>query len=211
MNLTEEILIEEASRFATSVSQHSFSELYGCTDGKRVSTFFEKRFQSVLSRFYDFQLGNAAKGIDFPSLNVDMKFTSHEHPQSSSPFLNHRQRVFGLGYSLLVFVYCRSENHTDRSSCFNIESCSYLCATETGDARITAKIIDILSGGGNKKHIEQMLLSFDFPQSDATEIADSVMQHKVVQGKITISLAMQYRLTFGTSPKSKPFPFAAIL
>jgi len=36
---------------------------------------------------------------------VDIKVTSIRQPQSSCPFKSARQKIYGLGYSLLVFVY----------------------------------------------------------------------------------------------------------
>jgi hypothetical protein len=48
--------------------------------------------------------GNLAKGIDFPELGVDIKVTSIRQPQSSCPFKSVRQKIYGRGYSLLVFV-----------------------------------------------------------------------------------------------------------
>jgi len=54
---------------------------------------------------YQFPPSNSAKGIDFPEIDVDIKVTSFKQPQSSCPFRSARQKIFGLGYSLLVFVY----------------------------------------------------------------------------------------------------------
>lgn len=57
----------------------------------------------------------SAKGIDFPELGVDLKVTSVQQPQSSCPFRSPRQKVLGLGYSLLIFVYQKSDNEEDRT------------------------------------------------------------------------------------------------
>lgn len=51
------------------------------------------------------QGGNSASGIDLPGLGVDIKVTSIKQPQSSCPFKSATQKVYGLGYGLLVFVY----------------------------------------------------------------------------------------------------------
>lgn len=86
-------------------SAHGEPRLYGVTDGKAVGTYLEHRFREVLRTKYAFEEGSSAKGIDFPGIGVDMKVTGFRQPQSSSPFKSARQKVLGLGYSLLVFVY----------------------------------------------------------------------------------------------------------
>ena len=73
-------------------TQHWEPSLYGVTDGKAVGTYLEHKFQSYLHASYDYTEGSSAKGIDFPSINVDMKVTSIKQPQSSCPFKSARQR-----------------------------------------------------------------------------------------------------------------------
>ena len=102
--LTIETLRAEAANFAVAESAHEEPSLYGVTDGKAVGTYLERKFQRFLHDKYRYQGGSSAKGIDFPDLEVDLKVTSVNQPQSSSPFRSARQKVLGLGYSLLVFV-----------------------------------------------------------------------------------------------------------
>jgi hypothetical protein len=103
--LTATALISEATTFAALQSALPVPELFGVTDGKAVGTHIEKAFKAYLAKSYLFEEGNAAKGVDFPELAIDLKVTSVDQPQSSSPFQSARQKIFGLGYSLLVFVY----------------------------------------------------------------------------------------------------------
>ncbi|MEQ9486209.1 MAG: hypothetical protein RIG27_28545 [Coleofasciculus sp. F4-SAH-05] len=63
-----------------------------------------------------YEVGSSASGIDFPGLQVDMKVTSIRQPQSSCPFKSARQKIFGLGYSLLIFVYEKSDNSQSRTA-----------------------------------------------------------------------------------------------
>ncbi len=104
-DLTIELLSREARMFADIESSHSEPSLYGVTDGKAIGTYFERKFQAYLKERYTFEEGSSARGIDFPSLGVDIKVTSVTQPQSSSPYRNARQKIYGLGYSLLIFVY----------------------------------------------------------------------------------------------------------
>jgi len=41
---------------------------------------------------------------------VDIKVTSIRQPQSSCPFKSARQKIYGLGYSLIVFVYDKKDD-----------------------------------------------------------------------------------------------------
>jgi len=45
-----------------------------------------------------------------------MKVTSSRQPQSSCPFKHARQKIYGLGSSLLVFVYDKTDNPADRNN-----------------------------------------------------------------------------------------------
>lgn len=59
----------------------------------------------TLAGIYEYEQGNSASGIDLPGLGVDIKVTSIKQPQSSCPFKSASQKIFGLDYHLLVFVY----------------------------------------------------------------------------------------------------------
>ncbi len=111
--LTIKILCKEAKIFAEKESTHSEPALYSVTDGKAVGTYFEHKFQSHLHAKYQYDEGSSAKGMDFPVLGVDMKVTSIKQPQSSCPYKSARQKIFGLGYSLLVFVYEKNRRSKD--------------------------------------------------------------------------------------------------
>jgi hypothetical protein len=107
--LTAKLLLQEAKDFAQSESGHRERSLFGVTDGKAVGTYLEHKFQDCLQQKYSYVKGSSAKGVDFPKLGVDIKVTSITQPQSSCPFKSARQKVYGLGYSLLVFVAFMSE------------------------------------------------------------------------------------------------------
>ena len=85
-----------AHLFAVQTSTGTFPDLYGVTDGKAVGTKIEANFKDYLSLAFDYSRGNAAHGIDLPSVNTDIKCTSIRQPQSSSPFKSASQkRGFG--------------------------------------------------------------------------------------------------------------------
>jgi hypothetical protein len=119
--LTIENLCAEAARFAEIESIYDEPTLYGVTDGKAVGTYLEHKFIAYLARNYSYQPGNSASGIDFPELAVDIKVTSIKQPQSSCPFRSATQKVFGLGYHLLIFVYDKYDDPENRTGRLNMQ------------------------------------------------------------------------------------------
>ena len=111
--LTIETLCTEAAVFSVAESRHPEPLLYGVTDGKAIGTYLEQKFKLYLKQKYDFVQGNSASGIDFPQLLVDIKVTSIKQPQSSCPYKSARQKIFGLGYGLIIFVYDKTDNSTN--------------------------------------------------------------------------------------------------
>jgi hypothetical protein len=103
--LTLSSLKTAARDFCTLLSATQIPNLYGVTDGKAVGTYVEFAFNQYLSTNYQYTLGSAALGIDFPELEVDLKVTSIRQPQSSCLFRNASQKVYGLGYHLLILAY----------------------------------------------------------------------------------------------------------
>ena len=97
MELTLDILIDEAREFSQIISSQNHRELIGVTDGKAVGTYVEHLFQNYLKERYTMTVGSSALGIDLPSVNTDIKTTSYAQPQSSCPFKSARQKIFGLG------------------------------------------------------------------------------------------------------------------
>jgi hypothetical protein len=103
--LTVELLCKEASAFAEIESTYPEPSLYGVTDGKAIGNYLEHKFRAHLNAKYIFAPCNSASGIDYPDIEVDQKVTAITQPQSSCPFKSARQKIFGLGYHLWVFVY----------------------------------------------------------------------------------------------------------
>src|SRR5215467_10730893 len=113
-------LCAEATAFAKAESAHCDPALFGVTDGKAVGTYLEHKFLTHLMQKYEFPPGNSAKGIDIPSLNVDLKVTSIKQPQSSCPYKSARQKIWGLGYALLVFVYDKQDDAGKKTCTLNM-------------------------------------------------------------------------------------------
>lgn len=198
IKLTIEELQKEAKIFANSESKHKEKSLYGVTDGKAVGTYLEHKFQNHLEKSFDYVKGSSAKGIDFPELSVDMKVTSIKQPQSSCPFKSARQKIFGLGYSLLVFVYDKIDDQSDNTGRLNIKHTIFIDSSRTGDYQTTTGIIKILNNNANKDDLlalfSERMLPID--EVEANRIASELLKKKPLIGYLTISNALQWRLQY---------------
>ena len=190
-------LLEEAGRFAKAESLHDEPSLFGVTDGKAVGTYLEHKFQGLLEARYSFEVGSSAKGIDFPDLRVDMKVTSIRQPQSSSPFESARQKVRGLGYSLLVFVYEKLDD-ADTPSRLNILHTVFVAESRTADYQTTRGIREIIKKDGNEEDLVAFMRDRNLPidDSEAVALAKELLSDPPRQGYLTISNALQWRLQY---------------
>ena len=196
--LTHKLLQSEARIFSEKESKHKESSLYGVTDGKAVGTYLEHKFQAYLHENYSYTEGSSAKGIDFPELMVDMKVTSIRQPQSSCPFKSARQKIFGIGYSLLIFVYEKSDDQNSKTGSLDIKHTIYVNSSRTADFQTTSGIISIIENQGNKDDLlaffSERMLPVD--EVEANRIADELLNNKPELGYLTISNALQWRLQY---------------
>lgn len=197
-DLTIELLSREAGAFADLESSHSEPTLYGVTDGKAIGTYFEHKFQAYLKERYAFEEGSSARGIDFPGLGVDIKVTSVTQPQSSSPYRNARQKIYGLGYSLLVFVYEKRDDADSMTGSLNILHSILVDSDRTADYQTTSGIHRIIENDGNMDDIFAFLQERRIPvdESECMRIAEDVLANPPKIGYLTISNALQWRLQY---------------
>jgi len=196
--LTVKLLCTEAKIFSGLESKHAESSLYGVTDGKAVGTYLEHKFRRHLSERYTFTQGNSANGIDFPELGVDMKVTSHKQPQSSCPFKSARQKIYGLGYSLIVFVYEKVDNSDTRTATLHITDTVFVESARTADFQMTRGLRNIMDNEGNKEDLMAFMMDKNLPVDDLemNRLAEEVLNNRPEQGYLTISNALQWRLQY---------------
>lgn len=197
--LTIDGLIESARLFCEIESKQNHFELIGVTDGKAVGTYVEHRFQHFLQSRYIVEIGSSAKGIDLPGAEIqtDIKVTSIIQPQSSCPFKNARQKIFGLGYNLLVFVYDKRD--TSNSCTLRFTHCAFIDKRRTADYTITRRLREMVYDGANKEDIISFLQDRNVPGDEIVynDLADEVFACLPDQGYLTISNALQWRLQYG--------------
>jgi hypothetical protein len=198
--LTIAILIKEAKNFCTQQTNFQHKELFGVTDGKAVGTLIEQKFQKHLNDKYEVLIGSSANGIDLPSDDIltDIKVTSIKQPQSSCPFKDAKQKVFGLGYNLLVFVYDKIDDEKSRTATLNFVSCSFISKERTSDYTTTFRLREMLKDDANEADIVAYLQDKNIPADEITlfKLAEQILQNPPEQGYLTISNALQWRLQY---------------
>lgn len=195
--LTLSLLKLEARKFIAAFGA-SHPELYGVTDGKAVGTYVEAKFNVYLQERYTYERGSAASGIDFPALGIDVKATSIRQPQSSCPYKSADQKVYGLGYCLLVFVYEKSDDGVSKAATLQFRHVVFIHQDQTADFQTTKGLLEILSRQGNKEDIiaflEERMLPLDEIGRD--RLAEEILTKTPEQGFLTISNALQWRLQY---------------
>lgn len=197
-SLTTEILKNEAVIFCEMQSRENHSDLLGITDGKTVGTYIEFRLKKYLASRYQTEIGNSASGIDLPSANIntDIKVTSLKQPQSSCPFKNARQKIYGLGYNLLILVYDKEDSPSECKLSF--KHCTFIDANRTADYTMTKRIIEMLNDRANVDDIHGFLSDKNIPVDDIvlTALSEEIMTCPPQQGFLTVSNALQWRLQY---------------
>lgn len=197
--LTLEGLKLEANRFARLLSATPIPALYGVTDGKAVGTHVEAAFHTHLAIEFDHTAGSAAKGIDLPDLDVDLKVTSIKQPQSSSPFRDATQKVYGLGYHLLVFVYDKKDDSELEAARLDFLHVLFVERGLTSDFQTTSGIARLLENEGNVDDVDAFLQERNLPLDEIgrRQLAERIVAEPPGIGCLTISNALQWRLQYG--------------
>ena len=130
---------------------------------------------------------------------MDIKVTSTKQPQSSCPFQSASQKVFGLGYHLLVFIYEKSDSEARKTGNLNIQHAIFVEKERTADFQTTKGILEILAKEGNKDDLIAFFIDRNLPIDGigAEQLAERVLKNPPNQGYVTISNALQWRLQYG--------------
>ncbi len=199
--LTVELLKKAAKEFCETESSFQNKDLFGVTDGKAVGTYIEHKFQEYLEGKFIYKKGSSAKGIDLPDdgIQTDIKVTSINQPQSSCPFKNAMQKIYGLGYNLLVFVYDKKDDQNTETAILDFVSCSFLEKERTADYTTTFRLREMIRDGANREDIIAYLYDKNIPADEIglEHIANKILEEIPDQGYLTISNALQWRLQYG--------------
>ncbi len=188
-----------AQDFAREFSATSIAALYGITDGKAVGTHVEHAFHEFLKEQYSYVPGNSASGLDLPELRVDLKVTSVRQSQSSCPFRSASEKVYGLGYDILVFIYEKVDDATSRTARLSVRHAVFVAREQTGDCQTTYGLREILRRNGNSEDVVSFLEERNLPLDEIGRqaLADQILRDPPKLGYLTISNALQWRLQGG--------------
>jgi hypothetical protein len=88
---------------------------------------------------------------------------------------------------------------TNRTATLNILHTIYVSAEKTADFQTTRGIRTILENEGNKDDLMSFMLDRNLPVDDIelSNIADEILGNHPIQGFLTISNALEWRLQYG--------------
>ncbi|MBM3150029.1 MAG: type II restriction endonuclease [Chloroflexi bacterium] len=119
-------------------------------------------------------------------------------PPSSCPYRSARQKVYGLGYSLLVFVYEKMDDPETQTGRLDIVNTIFVDEHRTADFQTTVGIKQILENDGNIDDLVAFMEDRRLPVDDiqAYKLAEEILQNPPEIGYLTISNALQWRLQY---------------
>src|SRR5258708_9077883 len=167
-----------------------------------------------LTALYTTQIGTSALGIDLPSVQTDIMVPSVRQPKSSGTFRTARQKVYGLGYNLLVFIYEKQDDQLNRTATLRFVDCAFINQERTADYQTTRGISEVLGRDGNRDDILAFLEDRNLPCDEImlNALADEIIQSPPIVGYLTISNALHWRcnicplLTLYQRPPPLPNP-----
>lgn len=129
---------------------------------------------------------------------TDIKVTSIKQPQSSCPYKDAKQKIFGLGYNLLVFVYNKIDNPKTKTTTLHFVSCTFISSERTADYTTTYRLREMIKDKANEEDIVAYLTDKNIPADEITlqNMAKMIMKNPPKQGYLTISNALQWRLQY---------------
>lgn len=180
---------------------------------KRIGTYFEKEMRKWFNEKLGIESeGSVAKGLDLPAFNVDVKTTSINQPQSSSPFDDPGERITGVDYNILLFIYDKHSGEDGNQ--FDIKSCVYIPKERTADYRKSKQAQNLVSGFRrgelDEKELREELEDLTGIGAISDEKFEKIKENPPKKGTITITPAVQWRFNYNKL-KEHPVPEGAEL
>jgi len=103
-----------------------------------------------------------------------------------------------LGYHLLVLVYRKTDDASTKTSSLQILHALFVDAARTADYQTTAGIRGILERDGNIDDLTAFFEERNLPLDDIglQQLAEQVLEKTPLQGYLTVSNALQWRLQY---------------
>ena len=127
-----------------------------------------------------------------------MKVTSVKQPQSSCPFKGASQKVYGLGYHLLVFVYEKADDNKAKSAHLSFLHAVFVAKECTADYQTTIGLREIIDRKGNTDDVIAFLEERNLPLDEIgrKSLAERILKDPPKLGYLTVSNALQWRLQY---------------
>ena len=169
---------------------------------KRIGTYFEEELRVWFEEKHGLvSEGSVAKGIDLPAFNLDVKTTSNRQPQSSSPFDDPGERITGVDYNILLFVY--DKQSVEDGNQFGIVSCVYIPKERASDYRKSENasklVADYREGKLSESELREQLEELTGIGAISDDKFEEIKENPPEKGAITMTPAVQWRFNYRSS------------
>jgi len=95
-------------------------------------------------------------------------------------------------------VYEKYDDHKNRTGRLNMKHTIFVEKERTADFQTTKGLLDIIERDGNKDDVLAFIMDRNLPVDEigADQLADRILKSPPVQGYLTISNALQWRLQY---------------
>lgn len=194
--LSKSGLVRSAQAFCLQAEQTGHKEIFGQVSCHVVNSFVERCFLEHLAETFNLDVGFSPLNVALPSINTEIRTAPVDRPDMFCPYISSRQKIYGLGYNLLLLLYSKTDDNAAKEGHFSIHSCEYISAERTADYMTTKILHEVLLGGGNADDVFAFLS--DWMQGTTSErlreLSAEIVQSPPSIGYLTISKAWQWRL-----------------
>jgi hypothetical protein len=190
-------------QFCADIESRTVPESKSSTS-KQIGTYFEKELRNWFEENHGLvSEGSVAEDIDLPAFNLDVKTTSESQPQSSSTFEDPGERITGVDYNILLFVY--DKKPVNDGNKFEIKTCAYIPKERASDYRKSADAVKLVADYRDGKLTEPELRAQLEDLTGIGAISDEkfeeIKENPPEKGAITITPAMQWRFNYNKMVK----------
>ena len=171
---------------------------------KQIGTYFEKELRDWFEEEHGLvSEGSVAEDIDLPAFNLDVKTTSNRQPQSSSTFDDPGERIVGVDYNILLFVY--NKQSVNGGNQFEIKTCAYIPEERASDYRksddAVKLVVDYREGRLSESELREQLEDLTGVGAISDEKFEEIKENPPEKGAITITPALQWRFNYNKMVK----------
>lgn len=135
--------LDSVKEFCAEIESRTVPEDKSGTS-KEIGTYFEKELRDWFEEKHGLvSEGSVAQDIDLPAFNLDVKTTSNRKPQSSSTFDDPGERIVGVDYNILLFVY--DKQSVNGGNNFEIKTCAYIPKERASDYRKSESAVKLVA------------------------------------------------------------------